>query len=84
MLPIVATIGAMLAEKGLNALSGFISNGADKALDIVSEKTGISLKTVTTLTPEQELALKQFEESADFKRLFKIQNYLNYWLFVGI
>ena len=69
MLPIVATIGAMLAEKGLNALSGFISNGADKALDIVSEKTGISLKTVTTLTPEQELALKQFEESADFKRL---------------
>ena len=36
MLPIVATIGAMLAEKGLNALSGFISNGADKALDIVS------------------------------------------------
>ena len=69
MIPIVATIGTMLAEKGLSALGSFISNGADKALDIVSEKTGISLKTIKELTPEQELALRQFEASEDFKRL---------------
>jgi Mg2+/citrate symporter len=66
MIPI---IGAMLAEKGISLLGELISKGGDKVMEVVAEKTGIDLKSTKDLTPEQTLALKQFEASEAFKRL---------------
>lgn len=66
MIPI---IGAMLAEKGISLLGDLINKGGDKVLEVVAEKTGIDLKSTPALTPEQTLALKQFESGEEFKKL---------------
>ena len=59
MIPIIAGLVSMLADKGLNLISSAIDGGADKAKDFIEEKTGIKLDK--GLTDEQVLELKKFE-----------------------
>ena len=59
MIPIIAGLVSMLADKGLDLLSSAIDGGADKAKDFIEEKTGIKLDK--GLTDEQVLELKKFE-----------------------
>jgi hypothetical protein len=64
MAPLLIPIVSMLAEKGMSAVSKLIDGGADKAIDLISEKTGIDLskpEAVTTMTPEQEKALREYD-----------------------
>lgn len=62
MIPLLlAPIISMLAEKGMGAISSLIEGGADKAISLVAEKTGIDLTKVEKLTPEQEKALRDFD-----------------------
>ena len=68
MLPF-AIIGSMLAEKGLSMVGDLINKGGDKVVDVISEKTGIDLKAKDSLTFEEEQKLREFQESADFRRL---------------
>ena len=69
MVPIVAGIVSMLADKGLELISGAIDGGAEKAKEFIEEKTGISLDK--KLTDEQVLELKKFEaeNEVELKRL---------------
>ena len=59
MIPIVASIVSMLADKGLNLISSAIDGGADKAKEYIEDKTGIKLDK--NLTDEQVAELKKFE-----------------------
>ena len=59
MVPILAGIVSMLADKGLNLISSAIDGGADKAKNFIEEKTGIKLDK--GLTDEQVAELKKFE-----------------------
>lgn len=59
----------MLAEKGLSIVGDLINKGGDKVVDVISEKTGIDLKAKDSLTFEEEQKLREFQESADFRRL---------------
>lgn len=59
MIPIIAGLVSMLADKGLNLISSAIDGGADKAKDFIEEKTGIKLDK--GLTDEQVAELKKFE-----------------------
>lgn len=59
MIPIIAGLVSMLADKGLDLLSSAIDGGADKAKDFIEDKTGIKLDK--NLTDEQVLELKKFE-----------------------
>lgn len=59
MIPIVAGLVSMLADKGLELISSAIDGGADKAKEFIEEKTGIKLDK--GLTDEQVLELKKFE-----------------------
>lgn len=74
MAPFLIPIISMLAEKGMGAVGKLIEGGADKALDVISEKTGIDLskpEAVATLTPEQESALREYDlqlRTLDFDR----------------
>ena len=43
MLPIIAGIVSMLADKGLSLISKAVDTGSDKAIEFVEEKTGIKL-----------------------------------------
>lgn len=61
MIPIVAGLVSMLADKGLDLLSSAIDGGADKAKEYIEEKTGIKLDK--SLTDEQVAELKKFEMS---------------------
>ena len=61
MLPFLAPIVTMLADKGLDLLSGAVEGGADKAIDYISDKTGIDLKSNKGLSSEDVIKLKQFE-----------------------
>lgn len=61
MAPFLIPIVSMLAEKGFDAVSKLVSGGADKAISIVAEKTGIDLTASPTLTPEQEKALREYD-----------------------
>ena len=61
MIPIVASLVGLLADKGLSLLSSAIDGGAEKAKEYIEEKTGISLDKVEELTPEQISELKKFE-----------------------
>lgn len=63
MLPFLAPIVSMLAGKGLDLLSGAVESGADKAIELVSEKTGINLKTKTALNDDDIEKLKAFQEN---------------------
>jgi len=68
MLPFLAPIVGMLAEKGLSLLSNTVSSVADEGVnklkEFVEEKTGIDItnhKQVQNLTPEQTEKLKKLE-----------------------
>lgn len=61
MIPIVASLVGMLADKGLDLLSSAIDGGAEKAKEYIEEKTGIELDK--GLTDEQIAELKKFEMS---------------------
>ena len=61
MIPIIAGLVSMLADKGLDLISGAIDGGAEKAKEYIEEKTGIKLDK--DLTDEQVMELKKFEIS---------------------
>ena len=67
MLPIVASLVGMLADKGLGLLSSAIDKGADKAKDFIEEKTGIELDADKGLTDPQVLELQKFEMSHEIE-----------------
>ena len=60
MIPIIAGLVSMLADKGLDLISSAIDGGADKAKDFIEKKTGIKMDG-SELTDEQVLELKKFE-----------------------
>lgn len=71
MAPFLIPIISMLADKGMDAVSKLVSGGADKALEVISEKTGIDLAKAESLTPEQEKALREYDlqlKMLDFDR----------------
>lgn len=59
MIPIIAGLVSMLADKGLDLISSAIDGGADKAKEYIEEKTGIKMDK--NLTDEQVAELKKFE-----------------------
>ena len=59
MIPIIAGLVSMLADKGLDLISSAIDCGADKAKEYIEDKTGIKLDK--ELTDEQVAELKKFE-----------------------
>lgn len=59
MIPIIAGLVSMLADKGLDLISSAIDGGADKAKEYIEDKTGIKLDN--NLTEEQVAELKKFE-----------------------
>ena len=59
MIPIIAGLVSMLADKGLDLISSAIDGGADKAAAYIEDKTGIRLDK--NLTDEQVAELKKFE-----------------------
>lgn len=59
MIPIIAGLVSMLADKGLDLISSAIDGGADKAKEYIEDKTGIKLDK--NLTDEQVTELKKFE-----------------------
>ena len=59
MIPIIAGLVSMLADKGLDLISSAIDGGADKAKEYIEDKTGIKLDR--NLTDEQVAELKKFE-----------------------
>ena len=59
MIPIIAGLVSMLADKGLDLISSAIDGGADKAKEYIEDKTGI--KVDKNLTDEQVAELKKFE-----------------------
>lgn len=63
MTPLLVPIVSMLAEKGLNLLSDAIDKGSDKAIEYVSEKTGIDLTNKPELSTEDIRVLKELEMS---------------------
>jgi len=68
MLPILAPIVSMLAGKGLDLLSNAIEGGADKAIELVSEKTGIDL-TKGSVSKEEIAELKKFQREHESELL---------------
>lgn len=63
MLPIFAGLISMLADKGLDLISGAINGGANKAKEYIEEKTGIKMDASKGLTDEQVSELRKFEMS---------------------
>lgn len=59
MIPMIAGLVSMLADKGLDLISSAIDGGADKAKEYIEDKTGIKLDK--NLTDEQVAELKKFE-----------------------
>ena len=59
MIPIIAGLVSMLADKGLDLISSAIDGGADKAKEYIEDKTGIKLDK--NLTDEQVAELNKFE-----------------------
>lgn len=59
MVPIIAGLVSMLADKGLDLISSAIDGGADKAKEYIEDKTGIKLDK--NLTDGQVAELKKFE-----------------------
>ena len=60
MVPILAGLVSMLADKGLDLISNAIDGGADKAKEYIEEKTGIKMDG-SELSDEQVAELKKFE-----------------------
>ena len=63
MVPILASLVKILADKGLNLISSAIDGGADKAKEFIEEKTGISLDKPDKLSSEDITRLKELEIS---------------------
>lgn len=63
MVPILASLVGILADKGLNLISSAIDGGADKAKEFIEEKTGISLDKPDKLSSEDITRLKELEIS---------------------
>lgn len=63
MAPFLVPIVSMLAEKGLNLLSNAVDKGSDKAIELISEKTGIDLTSKQELSSGDLRLLKELEES---------------------
>lgn len=61
MTPFLTPIISMLASKGFDAVGKLIEGGADNAIGVIAEKTGIDLSTTRQLTPEQEAALREYD-----------------------
>lgn len=64
MIPIVAGIVSMLADKGLSLISRAVDAGSDKAIEFVEEKTGIKLsepENVKSMSDEDIAKLKELE-----------------------
>lgn len=61
MAPFLIPIISMLAEKGLNLISGALDLGEDKVIELVKEKTGMDLSTKTEITNEDLITLQKFE-----------------------
>ena len=61
MAPFLVPIIGMLADKGLDLLSGAINGGAEKAKDYIEDKTGIVLDTKKGLSSEEGAKLKECE-----------------------
>lgn len=62
MIPIIAGLVSMLADKGLDLISSAIDGGADKAKEYIEDKTGIKMDG-SKLSDEQVAELKKFEMS---------------------
>ena len=60
MIPIVASIVSMLADKGLNLISSAIDGGADKAVEFIESKTGVKMDG-SELSDEQVATLRELE-----------------------
>ena len=60
MIPIVASIVSMLADKGLNLISSAIDGGADKAVEFIESKTGVKMDG-SELSDEQVARLRELE-----------------------
>lgn len=67
MVPIVAGLVSMLADKGLSLISSAIDGGAEKAKEFIEEKTGIELDTKKELTNEQIAELQKFEKNYELE-----------------
>lgn len=67
MVPILAGIVSMLADKGLSLISDAIDGGAEKAKEFIEEKTGIELDAKKGLTEEQVIELRKFEVNNDLE-----------------
>ena len=63
MVPILAGIVSMLADKGLDLISSAIDGGADKAKEFIEEKTGIKIDG-SSLSDEQVAKLRELEISS--------------------
>ena len=63
MVPILAGIVSMLADKGLDLISSAIDGGADKAKDFIEEKTGIKMDG-NEFSDEQVAKLRELEISS--------------------
>lgn len=63
MIPILAGIVSMLADKGLDLVSSAIDGGADKAKEFIEEKTGIKMDG-RELSEEQIAKLRELEISS--------------------
>ena len=64
MLPIIAGIVSMLADKGLSLISKAVDAGSDKAIEFVEEKTGIKLsepEKIKSMSDEDIAKLKELE-----------------------
>lgn len=59
----ITAITSMLADKGLGAVSKAIEGGADKAIELVSKKTGIDLSSKKELTAQDIEKLKVFQST---------------------
>lgn len=69
MIPVVAGIVAMLAEKGLGLISKAVDSGSDKAIEFIEEKTGLKLSEpdLKTISQEDVLKLKQVEQDYELE-----------------
>ena len=77
MLPFLAPIISMIAGKGLDVLSNAIEGGADKAIDFVSEKTGIDL-TKGSITDEEIAELQKLQRKHEKELLaYHVENTKN-------
>lgn len=63
MAPFLVPIVSMLAEKGLNLLSNAVDKGSDKAIEFISDKTGIDLMSKQELSTEDMRVLRELEIS---------------------